>query len=70
MKRLLIAAVLVLTACTSVPKPDCTVTTLEGHVLDVYATRGHGSLKEYKVLGPYTGGWISTRTLASTTCSK
>lgn len=70
MKYLLIAAVFMLAGCTSVSKPNCTVTTIEGHVLDVFATRGHGSLKEYRVLGPYTSGWISTRTVESTTCTK
>ena len=74
MKYLVLIAALALTGCTIGPSADCTVAVRDGYggtkTLAVSAIRGHGTLTEYKVNGAYTGGWISDRTILSTTCNK
>lgn len=74
MKYLVLLAALAVAGCSTIPAPLCTVTTRDGYGgtkdLLVVAERGHGTLKEYKVNDAYTGGWISDRTILSTTCNK
>ncbi|AXC43144.1 hypothetical protein [Salmonella phage S124] len=74
MKYLVLIAALALTGCTIGPSLDCAVTVKDGYgstkTLPVTAKRGHGTLVDYKVNGAYTGGWISERTIVSTTCPK
>ncbi|AJA41572.1 hypothetical protein DT57C_000052 [Escherichia phage DT57C] len=74
MKYLVLIAALTLAGCTIGTSLDCTVTVKDGYggtkTLTVFAIRGHGTLTEYKVNGAYTGGWISDRTILSTTCNK
>ena len=69
MKRLTLLAALFLAGCTvGQPKPECTVTTHEGRVVDVFQVLGSAPNRQFHVGMPFASGTIGEYSIKSTTC--